>query len=67
MSQQELAKRAGCTRVTIGYIESGKQVPHLSTMRALSSALGVDRSVLIPVGKGRTLWGSRSRESLRAR
>lgn len=41
MTQAELARRAGITRVTLSYIECKVTEPHMSTRRRLSEALGV--------------------------
>jgi putative transcriptional regulator len=41
MTQEELAKLAGCTRQTIIAIEQGKYVPSLELAFHIASALGV--------------------------
>lgn len=41
MSQQELAKRAGCTRQTIIALEQGKYVPSVTLAFRIARAFGV--------------------------
>ena len=41
MTQEELAKRAGCTRQTIIALEQGKYVPSIELAFRVSKALGV--------------------------
>lgn len=41
LTQQELAKRAGVTRLTVMLLEQGKQQPRPATTRKLAKALGV--------------------------
>ena len=41
MTQAELARQAGITRVTLSHIEREVTEPHMSTRRRLSEALGV--------------------------
>lgn len=59
MTQVELAKRAGCTRVTVGLIELGKHVPYMKTVGAFGLALDIDPDDLIPKGAERLLWDHR--------
>jgi transcriptional regulator with XRE-family HTH domain len=47
MSQAQLAKRAGLTRVYVTRLEAGKQDPSLSTINALAKALGVPVTALL--------------------
>jgi transcriptional regulator with XRE-family HTH domain len=47
MSQADLAKRAGLTRVYVTRLEAGRQDPSLSTINALAKALGVPVSDLL--------------------
>jgi transcriptional regulator with XRE-family HTH domain len=41
LTQQELAKKAGVTRLTVMLLEQGKQQPRPATTRKLARALGV--------------------------
>ena len=46
MTQEELAKKSGISRVTISLLESGRQtVSKSSTLEAIAKALGVKVSV----------------------
>jgi transcriptional regulator with XRE-family HTH domain len=45
--QATLAKRAGLTREYVNKLEAGKQDPSLTTISALSKALGVPVSELV--------------------
>jgi transcriptional regulator with XRE-family HTH domain len=47
ISQSELAKRAGITGAAISKLEKGGVDPVLSTVIALSGALGVDIDILV--------------------
>ena len=40
LSQEQLAKRAGVTRITVRNAEAGRVSPNLATARALQHALG---------------------------
>lgn len=46
MSQGELAKKAGTTIVTVGYLERGVRVPHLDIAIRLAVAVGLDLSAV---------------------
>lgn len=46
MSQHELAKRAGISRVSVSEIENGKRDPGSSTVAKLADALGVPAGAL---------------------
>lgn len=46
MSQEELAKRAGISRVSVSEIENGKRDPGSSTVAKLADALGVPAGAL---------------------
>lgn len=46
LSQEELALKAGVTRATVNLLEAG-QVARVSTIRKLSSALGVQIAELL--------------------
>ena len=52
LTQKELAKRARISQISVHYIESGKQQPRPSTIRALARALGVRPSELMSVDEG---------------
>jgi transcriptional regulator with XRE-family HTH domain len=41
-SQRDLARESGVSAATIQQIETGRVQPHVSTMRRLCAALGVD-------------------------
>lgn len=47
LTQQELAERAGISRVTIARFEAGEQLPRYQTMIALADGLGVAIECLI--------------------
>jgi transcriptional regulator with XRE-family HTH domain len=47
LTQQELADRAGVSSNTLNRIELNKAEPHMSTLRKLAKALGVDPSELV--------------------
>ena len=47
MSQAELSKAAGVSPAHLGRIERNEHDPHLSTIRKIAKALGVDPSELI--------------------
>jgi transcriptional regulator with XRE-family HTH domain len=47
MSQAELSKAAGVSPAHLGRIERNEHDPHLSTIRKIAKALGVDPSKLI--------------------
>lgn len=42
LGQEEFAELAGISRATIGNAESGRKVPHKSTMKLWAQAAGVD-------------------------
>ena len=47
MSQAELSKVAGVSPAHLGRIERNEHEPHLSTIRKIAKALGVDPSELV--------------------
>ncbi len=47
MSQAELSKAAGVSPAHLGRIERNEHDPHLSTIRKIAQALGVDPSYLV--------------------
>jgi len=47
MTQAELAKKAGITAAALVKIENNQSDPHVSTIRKLSDALGVEPRYLI--------------------
>jgi transcriptional regulator with XRE-family HTH domain len=47
MTQAALAKKAGITAATLARIENDQVDPHVSTIRKLSDALGVDPRELL--------------------
>jgi transcriptional regulator with XRE-family HTH domain len=47
MSQAELSKAAGVSPAHLGRIERNEHDPHLSTIRKIAKALGVDPSELV--------------------
>jgi XRE family transcriptional regulator, regulator of sulfur utilization len=47
MTQAELAKRAGITAAALVKIENNQSDPHVSTIRKLADALGVEPRYLI--------------------
>jgi len=47
LTQQELAERAGISTNALNRIELNKAEPHMSTLRKLAHALGVDPTELI--------------------
>lgn len=51
-SQSDLAERAGITRVTVGALERGENVPQLATARALAAALETQPDELFPPDNG---------------
>ena len=48
LSQRDLASESGIGQVTISHVESGRQMPHLSTQKLLSQALGYQLSDIFP-------------------
>lgn len=49
LTQEELAKKAGLSRVTVGKAERGTALPRAGTLRALAGALGVRVADLVAV------------------
>ncbi len=49
MTQEELAQRAGVTRVTIARLETGEREPSWSTVVAIANALGVAVTAFVPL------------------
>ena len=47
-SQEELAELLGMHRVSIGYIEQGKQAPKLSTLHHMANLFGISVRELLP-------------------
>lgn len=48
LTQAQLAKRAACSRITIGALERRENVPQLETARRLAAALDVEIEVIFP-------------------
>jgi serine-type D-Ala-D-Ala carboxypeptidase/endopeptidase len=48
MSQAELADASGLSEAHVGRIERNEVEPHLSTIRKLANALGIEPSELAP-------------------
>jgi serine-type D-Ala-D-Ala carboxypeptidase/endopeptidase len=48
MSQAELADASGLSEAHVGRIERNEVEPHLSTIRKLARALGIEPSELVP-------------------
>lgn len=46
MSQRELAKKAGTSKLTVIKIEAGRVVPQLKTLKKLADVLGVTPEML---------------------
>lgn len=51
LTQADLAKKAGLTAATLANIENDRVDPHVSTIRKLSDALGVEPRVLLEDGE----------------
>ena len=51
MTQEELAKRAGCTRQTIIALEQGKYVPSIKLAFGLARAFGVSIEEVFQYGE----------------
>ncbi len=47
LTQQELADKAGVGKNTVNRIERNDTEPHMSTLRKLAEALGVDPATLV--------------------
>lgn len=47
LTQVELAQRAGVTPATVVRVERNQAEPHMSTLRKLAEALGVDPAELV--------------------
>jgi transcriptional regulator with XRE-family HTH domain len=47
LTQEELASKAGLTRVTVARIERDEAEPHMTTLRKLAQALEVEPSELV--------------------
>lgn len=52
LTQGELAKRAGCTTMTISKLERAVQEPAWPLVLAIASALGVSCLAFLPSGEG---------------
>lgn len=50
LTQEELAKEAGVGKNTVNRIERNETEPHMSTLRKLAGALGVDPALLVKGG-----------------
>ncbi len=50
LTQEELAAKAGIGKNTVNRIERNRAEPHMSTLRKLAAALGVEPSELVKVG-----------------
>jgi transcriptional regulator with XRE-family HTH domain len=48
LSQADLSHESGIGKATIARIETGKQLPHLGTVRRLAKALQVDPREIVP-------------------
>lgn len=48
LTQEELAKKAGCATITIRQYESGKREPGVEALQDIADALGVEIFELIP-------------------
>lgn len=48
LTQEELAKKAGCATITIRQYESGKREPGVESLQDIADALGVEIFELIP-------------------
>jgi transcriptional regulator with XRE-family HTH domain len=46
LTTRELGARAGVSAVTVTMLENGHRQPHMSTLRKLADALGVDPEAL---------------------
>ena len=51
LTQEELARKAGLSRVTVGKTERGTTLPRAGTLRALAEALGVRVADLVAVAR----------------
>ncbi len=47
LTQEELAKKVGVSRIYIQYIEAGKRVPSLKRLKRIAEVLGADLSELV--------------------
>jgi len=63
MSRRALARRAGCSPVTIFGAESGRRVPIPQTARKLSEALGVELIEVAEFKSALEKWAPRSRQN----
>lgn len=50
LTQEELAKKAGVGKNTVNRIERNETEPHMSTLRKLAGALGVEPARLVKGG-----------------
>ena len=50
LTQEELAAKAGIGKNTVNRIERNQAEPHMSTLRKLAAALGVEPSELVTGG-----------------
>ncbi len=50
MTQEELAEKAGVGKNTVNRIERNLTEPHMSTLRKLAKALGVEPEELVKAG-----------------
>ena len=47
MTQQDLAGKAGITRIIVGLIERGQTTPNMSTLQKIADALGKELKILL--------------------
>jgi transcriptional regulator with XRE-family HTH domain len=47
LTQQQLAEKAGLTRVTVARVETGREEPYPTTVRKLADALGLEPEELM--------------------
>jgi transcriptional regulator with XRE-family HTH domain len=47
LTQQQLAEKAGLTRVTVARVEAGLEEPYPTTVRKLANALGLEPEELM--------------------
>ncbi|MGI9254516.1 MAG: ATP-binding protein, partial [Thermomicrobiales bacterium] len=64
MTQTELARLSGISRRTILNVESGRTEPHVSTLRLVADALGLDRHAVQWLLTGNGSLGQKSRSNL---
>jgi transcriptional regulator with XRE-family HTH domain len=65
LTQEQLAERAGLSNRCIGEVERGRGNPTLTTLAALSDALGVDLIDLLGLDTGRPRLSARQASQVR--